>query len=72
MLAECSPTAHLIQFFDSTTARAHVSAAGARGQQRQSFGRSRGGISTKIHLKTDLDGNPFDFHLTGGEVSDST
>src|ERR1700761_9400005 len=31
MLAECSRTAHLIQFFDSTTARAHVSAAGAKG-----------------------------------------
>ena len=30
MLAECSQTAHLIQFFDSTTARAHVSAAGAK------------------------------------------
>ena len=43
-----------------------------RGQHRQAFGRSRGGFSTKIHLKTDLDGNPLDFHLTGGEVSDST
>ena len=31
-----------------------------------------GGFSTKIHLKTDLDGQPLDFHLTGGEVSDST
>src|SRR5215813_13061031 len=31
VLAECSETAHLIQFFDSTTARAHVSAAGAKG-----------------------------------------
>src|SRR3954454_18523557 len=45
---------------------------GKRGQQRQAFGRSRGGFSTKIHLKTDLDGNPLDFHLTGGEASDST
>jgi transposase len=45
---------------------------GKRGQQHQSFGRSRGGFSTKIHLKTDLDGNPLDFHLTGGETSDST
>jgi transposase len=73
MLAECSETAHLIQFFDSTITRAHVSAAGAKGgQQRQALGRSRGGFSTKIHLKTDLDGNPLDFHLTGGEVSDST
>ena len=45
---------------------------GERGQHRQAFGRSRGGFSTKIHLKTDLDGNPLDFHLTGGEASDST
>ncbi|MEJ0044730.1 MAG: transposase [Rhodospirillales bacterium] len=62
-----------MQFFDSTTARAHVSAAGAKGGSSvQALGRSRGGFSTKIHLKTDLDGNPLDFHLTGGEVSDST
>ncbi len=39
---------------------------------RPRLGRSRGGLSTKIHLKTDLDGNPLDFHLTGGEASDST
>jgi transposase len=26
----------------------------------------------KIHLKTDLEGNPLDFHLTGGEASDTT
>ena len=25
-----------------------------------------------VQLKTDLDGNPLDFHLTGGEASDST
>ncbi len=31
LLAECSQTAHLIQFFDSTVTRAHVSAAGAKG-----------------------------------------
>ncbi len=31
MLAELSQTAHLVQFFDSTIARAHVSAAGAKG-----------------------------------------
>jgi transposase len=43
-----------------------------RGQQHQALGRSRGGFSTKIHLKTDLDGRPLDFHLTRGEASDST
>jgi transposase len=30
-LAELSSTAHLVQMFDSTTVRAHVSAAGAKG-----------------------------------------
>ena len=43
-----------------------------RGQQHQALGRSRGGFSTKIHLKTDLKGHPLDFHLTAGEASDST
>src|SRR5215469_5953151 len=53
------------------SARPRLGRRGKRGQHRQAFGRSRGGFSTKIHLKTDLDGNPLDFHLTGGEVSDS-
>jgi len=34
LLAEQSETAHLVQFFDSTTVRAHVSAAGAKGGNR--------------------------------------
>src|SRR6185436_15468426 len=37
----------------------------------QALGRSRGGFSTKIHLKVDLGGLPLAFHLTGGEASDS-
>ena len=71
-LALMSPTAHLLQMFDSTVVRAHVSAAGAKGgQQGQALGRSRGGFSTKIHIKTDFAGLPIGFHLTGGEASDS-
>jgi hypothetical protein len=42
-----------------------------RGQHHQALGRSRGGFSTKIHLKVDLDGLPLAFHLTEGEASDS-
>src|SRR6476661_2164000 len=42
-----------------------------RGQNGQALGRSRGGFSTKIHLKTDFGGLPIAFHLTGGEASDS-
>ncbi len=30
-----------------------------------------GAFSTKIHLKTDNDGLPIGFHLTGGEAHDS-
>lgn len=43
-----------------------------RGQENQALGRSRGGFSCKIHLKTDFDGLPIAFHLTGGEASDCT
>jgi transposase len=71
-LAAMSQTAHLVQMFDSTVVRAHVSAAGAKGgQDGQALGRSRGGFSTKIHLKVDLDGRPLAFHLTEGQASDS-
>src|ERR671927_523970 len=43
-LASLSRTAHLVQMFDSTIVRAHVSAAGAKGgQSGQALGRSRGG-----------------------------
>jgi transposase len=44
---------------------------GKRGQQGQALGRSRGGFSTKIHLKTDFDGHPIAFDLTGGEKGDA-
>jgi transposase len=38
----------------------------------QSLGRSRGGLSTKIHLATDALGNALRFILTGGECNDIT
>ena len=34
LLAETSQTAHVVQFFDSTVVRAHVSAAGAKGGRK--------------------------------------
>jgi len=41
-----------------------------RGQENQALGRSRGGFSTKIHLKTDKEGHVLAFDLTGGEKGD--
>jgi transposase len=36
----------------------------------QPIGRSRGGLSTKIHALVDALGNPVNFFLTGGEAHD--
>ena len=41
------------------------------GNNDEGWGRSRGGLSSKIHCVADGLGNPVDFILTGGEVHDS-
>jgi transposase len=37
-------------------------------QKQQALGRSRGGFSTKIHLRTNANGEPLTFDVTGGEA----
>jgi transposase len=51
-----------------TIARAHQHAAGVKGQNQQALGRSRGGFSIKIHLRTNAKGNPLTFDVTSGEA----
>lgn len=41
-----------------------------RGTPRQGLGRSKGGFTTKIHLRANGDGLPMAAEITGGEVSD--
>ena len=41
-----------------------------RGTQREGFGRSKGGFTTKIHLRTNAEGLPIAAEITGGQVSD--
>ena len=41
-----------------------------RGTQKEGFGRSKGGFTTKIHLRTNGEGLPIAAEITGGEVSD--
>ena len=41
-----------------------------RGTQKEGFGRSKGGFTTKIHLRVNADGLPVAAEITGGEVSD--
>ena len=65
---------------DSTTARAHVHAAGARRDSLDrhtaephdhALGRSRGGWSTKIHLACEQNRQVLSFLLTAGQAGDS-
>ena len=59
---------------DSTIVRAHQHSAGAQkkngADQDQAIGRSKGGLSTKIHATCDALGNPTSFHLTPGQAHD--
>lgn len=59
---------------DSTIVRAHQHAAGARKKPLRSsaLGRSRGGLTCKIHLACDGAGRPLAFVITGGNTNDCT
>jgi len=59
---------------DATIVRAHQHSAGARKEKgvNQAIGRSRGGLTTKIHMVVDGLGNPLTFSLTGGHAHDIT
>ncbi|WP_411977398.1 IS5 family transposase [Streptomyces decoyicus] len=63
---------------DSTIVRAHQHAAGARKKGApagepadHAIGRSRGGLSTKIHLAADARCRPLAFVLTAGQAGDA-
>jgi hypothetical protein len=66
-LAAMSRIAHLMQMFDSTAVRPHLGCECKGGRMVR---RSRGGFSTKIHLKVDPEGLPLAFYLAGGEAGD--
>ncbi|MFI7327394.1 IS5 family transposase [Streptomyces rubiginosohelvolus] len=59
---------------DSTIVRAHQHAAGARkgGLRDPALGRSRGGLTSKIHLACNGRGRPLAFVVTGGNTNDCT
>lgn len=63
---------------DSTIVRAHQHAAGARRKgppagepADHAIGRSRGGLTTKIHLASDAQCRPLAFVLTAGQAGDA-
>jgi transposase len=57
---------------DATIVRAHQHSAGAKNSsaEEEDIGRSKGGLSTKIHTVVDALGNPVSFFLTPGQSCD--
>jgi hypothetical protein len=59
-------------FLDSTVSRVHQHAAGAHKKEgEQAIGRSRGGLTTKIHALVEALGNLAHWRLTAGQVADA-
>jgi transposase len=60
-----------IQMIDSTSIRAHQQAATAKREgSGHCLGRSRGGLTTKIHVVVDAQGLPIRLGLTAGQAND--
>ena len=67
-----------VHMVDSTIVRAHHCAAGARKEaqrdsaRHQGLGRSRGGLTTKVHVRANAAGLPVGLVITPGEAHDAT
>ena len=61
-------------YVDATVVRAHQHAAGAKGSAAatEALGRSRGGFSTKVHVRAEGTGRPMTLVLTPGQAHEST
>ena len=66
---ELDPPLDWLQMTDSMIVRAHQHAVGPRGTQRQGIGRSRGGRTTKTHLRTNGWGLPMRTDAAPGQTS---
>jgi len=63
-----------VHFIDSTTVRAHQHAAGAKkvAREREALGRSRGGFTTKIHIRCEGTGRLITFCLLQVKIATSS
>jgi transposase len=59
-----------VQMIDTSIARVHQHGACITRNRRQSMGRSRGGLTSKIHVLVDTNGLPVRLALTAGEAHD--
>lgn len=57
---------------DATIIRAHACSSGYGDPAKEGLGRSKGGYTTKVHVKTDALGNPLKVVITPGQRHDVT
>lgn len=60
-----------MQMIDTSIIRVHQHAAYIKNNRGQQVGRSRGGLSTKVHAVVDGNGLPVQLALTSGETHDN-
>ena len=60
-----------VQMIDTSIVREHQHAACIARNRSQTMGRSRGGLSSKIHAVVDSNGLPVQLALTAGEAHDN-
>ena len=60
-----------VQMIDTSIVRVHQHGACISRNKRQSMGRSRGGLTSKIHAVVDSNGLPVRLALTAGQVHDN-
>jgi transposase len=60
-----------VQMIDTSIVRVHQHAACVARNKKQSMGRSRGGLTSKIHAVVDTNGLPVRLGLTTGEAHDN-
>jgi transposase len=60
-----------VQMIDTSVVRVHQHGASIAGNAEQHMGRSRGGLTSKIHAVVDANGLPVHLGLTPGEAHDN-
>ncbi|WP_271574366.1 IS5 family transposase [Bradyrhizobium sp. CCBAU 11361] len=61
-----------VQMIDGSVVRVHQHASGVKKSGDRCVGRSRGGLTTKIHARVDAKGRPVRLMITPGEAHDVT
>jgi hypothetical protein len=60
-----------VQMIDTSVVRVHQHGSCITGNREQHMGRSRGGLTSKIHAVVDANGLPVQLGLTPGETHDN-